>query len=61
MDWIRRLLIYLGDRDIELIYWFNFLVYDNCVVDRDLNGKDLIKDVMDLENFIFLLLLEEYF
>ena len=60
LDWIRRPSIYSQDRDTESIHWFNLLAYDNRVVDRDLNGKDPIKDVMDLENSTFLPSPEEH-
>ena len=57
LDWILRPLIYSRDRDTELtesIHWFNLLAYDNHVLDWDLNNKDPIKDITDLENSTFI-------
>ena len=54
LDWIRRPSIYSLDKDTESIHWFNLLAYDNRVLDWNLNDKDPIKDVMDLESSTFI-------
>ncbi len=60
LDWMRRPSIYSRDRDTESIHWFNLLAYDNRVVDWDLDDKDPIKNIMDLDNSTFIPSPEEH-
>lgn len=60
LDWIRRPSIYSEDRNTESVHWFNLIGYDNRVVNWDLNDKNPIRDIKDLENSTFLPSLDDH-